>query len=197
MEVKAKAKQIRMSPRKTRLVIDIVRGLDLGDALSRLSLLNKKAAKPILKLLKSALANAENNFNLEKSNLFVREIKVDGGQILYRWMPKAQGRATPIRKRTSIISVILGEKVSSEEITKKKSKKIPTQKVSKKKNEATKEKVEMKQQEIAKDDVSAKKEDIVNVSRKAGRVEPTKTKNINAKKEKGVFKKVFRRKSGM
>jgi len=194
MEVKAQAKQIRISPRKTRLVIDIVRGLKLNDALARLSLLNKKAAKPILKLLKSAQSNAENNFNLDKNNLYIKEIKVDEGQILYRWMPKAQGRATPIRKRSSRINVVLAEIVASEKANDKKVKKIETQKVKRKKGEVNVEKVDVESEKVKEADSVAKKEDF---SRKAGHSETTKVKNINAKKEKGVFKKVFRRKSGM
>ena len=113
MEVKAKAKHIRMSPQKVRLVADIVRGMGALQSLDQLRFTNKLAAKPISKLISSAIASATNNFELDKSNLFIKEIRVDEGTTLKRWAPKARGRATPLRKRTSHISLILAELVDS------------------------------------------------------------------------------------
>lgn len=115
MEVKAKVKHIRMSPRKVRLVVDVVRGLEVEKAIDQLDFMNKKAVTPVKKLLESAIANAENNFDLEKNNLFIKEIRVDESRTLKRWMPRARGRATPIRKRMSHINLILGELVDSGE----------------------------------------------------------------------------------
>lgn len=120
MEVKAKAKHIRISPKKTRLVVDVVRGMGAKKALDQLSFLNKKASKPVKKLIESCMANAENNYELDKNNLFVKEICVDEGKTLHRFIPRAYGRATPIRKRTSHITVILGEIKDSGKVEPKK-----------------------------------------------------------------------------
>ena len=109
MDTKAQTKYLHTSPRKVRLVVDVVRGLGVDEALNRLRLLDKKASRPVAKLLAAASANAEHNFELERGNLYVKEIKVDEAPTLKRWMPRAHGRATTIRKRMSNISVTLGE----------------------------------------------------------------------------------------
>jgi large subunit ribosomal protein L22 len=109
MEIKANVKNIRISPRKVRLVAGLVRGAHVNVALDQLNFTPRLAKKPIIKLLNSAIANAVHNFELDKNNLFIKEIKVDEGTVLKRWMPRAHGRATPIRKKTSHISIILGE----------------------------------------------------------------------------------------
>ena len=109
MEVKAKLKHLRMSPRKVRLVASLIRGLEIEKAIDQLKFANKKAAKPVEKLLNSCIANGVNNFGLEKENLLIKEIKVDDGATLKRWMPRAHGRATPIRKRCSHVSITLSE----------------------------------------------------------------------------------------
>jgi len=99
-----------MSPRKIRLVADLVRGMDVEEAEIQLKFLTKKAAKPILKLLNSAVANASHNFGIEKSNLFISEIQVNEGPILKRWRARAMGRAAPIMKRTSHLNLVLETK---------------------------------------------------------------------------------------
>lgn len=109
MEITAKAKHIRMSARKVRLVADVIRGLQVEKALAQLKFINKLAGGPVAKVVNSAIANAEHNYSLEKSNLFVKEIRIDEGQTLDRWMPKAHGRATPIRKKSSHINIVLAE----------------------------------------------------------------------------------------
>jgi large subunit ribosomal protein L22 len=109
MEVKANVKYVRMSPRKVRLVLDVIRKMPVEQAQAQLNHIGKKAAEPIAKLVNSAIANAENNFNLKKSNLFIKEIKAGEGPKLKRWMPRAFGRATLIRKRTSHIDIVLAE----------------------------------------------------------------------------------------
>lgn len=109
MEVKASLKHLRMSAQKIRLVIDVVRGLPVTEALDQLRFINKLAARPVEKLLKSAIANAENTFNMEKTNLMISSIKADEGVTLKRWMPRAHGRATSIRKRASHITLTLKE----------------------------------------------------------------------------------------
>ena len=122
MEVKAKLNRIQVSPRKVRLVIDTIRGLDTEEAIDQLQFSSKGVAKPILKLLNSAISNADNNFKLEKSNLFIKKIFVNEGITLHRWKPRAMGRATPIQKRSSVITIILDEKAPS----KKKSTSAPS-----------------------------------------------------------------------
>ena len=118
----AKLRHLRMAPRKVRLVADLIRGIAVEKALLRLQVLKKEAKRPVLKLLESGIANATNNFQIEKDTLRVKSITVDGGPILYRWMPKAMGRATPIRKRTSHITIVLEGEVN-EKKAKKESKK--------------------------------------------------------------------------
>lgn len=98
-----------MSPRKVRLVIDVIRKLPVSSALDQLQFVNKLAAEPVAKLIKSAIANAENTYGLAKDNLFIKEIRSDEGVMLKRWMPRAHGRATSIRKRGCHLSLVLGE----------------------------------------------------------------------------------------
>ena len=110
MEVKAKAKYIRMSSRKVKLVIDLIRGKSVKEAETILTFVRKEAARPVLKLLKSDIANAVNNFKLDEKNLYVKRIAADQGPALKRWRPRAFGRAAPIKKHTCHISIILDEK---------------------------------------------------------------------------------------
>jgi len=107
MEVNATARYIHMSPRKVRLVIDVIRGLGVAEARSQLHVMKKAAAEPVSKLLESAIANAVHNFNLNADELYVKRIMADGGPVLGRWRARAFGRAAPIRKRTSHISITL------------------------------------------------------------------------------------------
>ena len=98
-----------MSPRKVRLVASLVRNLTVTEALNQLNFSQKLAAKPVRKLIDSGIANAVNNYELDKDNLFVKTIEVGEGPTLKRWLPRARGRATPLRKRTSHINLVLGE----------------------------------------------------------------------------------------
>lgn len=113
MEVTAKARYIRMSVRKVRLVVDVIRGMQVDRALAQLRFMKKAAALPVAKVVASAVANAEHNLGLDRENLIVKKITADGGPILYRWHPRAFGRAAPIRKRTAHITVVLGERAGS------------------------------------------------------------------------------------
>ena len=108
-KITAKLSYLRMGPRKVRLVADLVKGKKLEKALDILAVTNKVPAKPMLKLLRSASANAKHNFGLEASVLRVKSILVDGGPILKRYMPRAHGSASPIRKRTCHVNVELEE----------------------------------------------------------------------------------------
>lgn len=113
MQVRAKVRNLRMSPKKIRLVVDVIRGLDVDEAYSQLAFITKKAVRPVKKLLDSAIANATNNFGLRQDNLYIKEIMVDGGPVLKRWRPRAFGRASKIVKRTSHIFIVLSERVPS------------------------------------------------------------------------------------
>lgn len=133
MEVKAFARHIKTSPRKIRLVVDHIRGLNVTEAENRLAVSSKWASEPVDKLLKSAIANAVHNFKLDKSKLSVKTIYVDGGPTLKRFRPRAFGRAAAIRKRTSHIGIILtDEPIVSKKIKKNfKSKQAKTKKLAK------------------------------------------------------------------
>ncbi|CAM3496669.1 50S ribosomal protein L22 [Hydrogenibacillus schlegelii] len=107
---RAVARGVRISPRKARLVIDLIRGKDVGTALAILRQTPKKAAPIIEKVLRSAIANAENNHDMRPDALYVRACYVDEGPTLKRYRPRAMGRAAQILKRTSHITVIVAEK---------------------------------------------------------------------------------------
>lgn len=109
MESSAKLSSIRLSPRKTRLVVDLVRGKAIQDALNTLRFLPQPSAKLIIKLLRSAVANAEQKGVSDIDRLFVKSIFVDGGAVLKRFLPRAMGRASKIRKPTSHICVTLSD----------------------------------------------------------------------------------------
>jgi large subunit ribosomal protein L22 len=105
--VRASARYVRTAPRKARLVADQVRGLHIEDARALLRFSSRGAARDIAKLIDSAAANAENNYELVADDMKIAEINVDEGPTLRRWRPRALGRATRINKRTSHISVAL------------------------------------------------------------------------------------------
>ncbi len=107
--MKAFLKNHRQTPRKTRLVADLVRGKSVEYAKDILSYTDKKSAMVIKTLIESAVANAK-NLGTDISNLFVKEIRVDEGLKMKRWRPRERGRAAPFRRRTSKISLVLGEK---------------------------------------------------------------------------------------
>jgi len=120
MQVNAKLKYFRIAPRKARLVADLIRGKQVKKAETILNFTVKKAAKPLLKLLKSALANASNNFHLDTDNLYISKITVDEGPKFKRWMPRARGSASEIQKKTSHITLVLDEiKPGKKKIAKK------------------------------------------------------------------------------
>jgi len=110
MEATAKLSYARMSPQKTRLVVDMVRGKGVQEALTLLKFSPQKAAAIVSKLVSSAVANAEQKGVSDIDRLFVKTIMVDQGPVLKRFLPRAQGRATKIRKPTSHIFVVLDEK---------------------------------------------------------------------------------------
>ncbi len=109
METKAVAKYIRVSPQKTRLVADVVRGMDVETAITTLRFMPKKAARILRKVIESAVANADQMETIDVDSLYVKTILIDGGPSLKRFRPRAMGRATRIIKRTSHITVVVDE----------------------------------------------------------------------------------------
>jgi large subunit ribosomal protein L22 len=110
MEAKAEAKFLRIAPRKVQIVCDLIRGKDANTAMAILMTTPKAASEPLAKLLKSACANAENNFSMDPDKLYVSKVYAAPGPILKRIMPRAQGRAFRINKRTSHITLVVSEK---------------------------------------------------------------------------------------
>ncbi|ABS33924.1 MULTISPECIES: 50S ribosomal protein L22 [Clostridium] len=111
MEAKAIVRYVRMSPSKIGVVLDLVRGKDVNEAFAILKYTPKDAAEVIYKALKSAVANAENNLNLDVNSLYISEAHVGQGPTLKRYQPHAQGRAFRIRKRTSHLTLVVKERV--------------------------------------------------------------------------------------
>jgi len=188
-KVTATLKNLRMSPRKVRLVTDSIVGMDVNAAFVQLDHVVKKTSGVMEKLLSSALANAENNFGMDRDNMFISSILVGEGARLKRWLPRAQGRATQILKRTSHIKLELEEKVegknrkSKQELEKERAKRqAEKEKMIK---EATKELEEAEKEEKEEADAqkaSAKKVSVQKETAKKGQ-------------DSGFLKKVFQRKS--
>ena len=109
-QAKAIARTVRIAPRKVRLVVDLIRGKQIGEAVAILRHTPKAASPVVEKVLKSAVANAEHNYELDMNNLVVSEVFVDEGPTLKRFRPRAQGRASAINKRTSHITIVVSEK---------------------------------------------------------------------------------------
>ncbi len=112
MEAKAIANTVRITPRKARLVVDLIRNKDVAEAKAILKLTNKMATEVVLKVLNSACANAEHNYNMDANNLFVKECYVTDGIRMNRMLPRAKGRGDVIQKRTCNITVVVAEKES-------------------------------------------------------------------------------------
>ncbi|MBI4653281.1 50S ribosomal protein L22 [Candidatus Kuenenbacteria bacterium] len=175
----AKAKYVRISPKKIRLVINVIRGLDVIEAENQLKFISKKSCHPVLKLLNSAIANAKHDFDFKKENLYIKEVTVNQGPTLDRWMPRAFGRAAPIRKRTSHVTIILDqkEKTGKEQVTKKSQK------------EEKKNKVEILSKAELLNEVKSNEADEKQFTK-------VKKDKMKFKDKRGFAKKVFNRKSG-
>ena len=203
MQILAKANKIRISPRKVNLVAGLVRGLKVEDAIGQLKFCSKIAAKPLRKLIESGVANAEHNYRLDGKNLIVKEIRVGKGFTLKRWLPRAQGRATPLRKTMSNIDLVLQEIIDSGKVDARKDKveapmklgddvKVNDEKLTKvdgvSGDGSVKDK-KVQKTELAKD---AKTNDKIVDQRGVGRGGHTKIEGG----VKGFASKMFRRKSG-
>jgi large subunit ribosomal protein L22 len=185
MKVSAKLKNLRIAPRKVRLTSGLIKGMDAMEALDQLETLIKKSNPYMKKLLESAISNGENNFGLDKKNLFVFDVVVNAGSALKRWMPKAYGRAGQILKRTSKVEIILEERIegkgrkSKEEMEKEKQTRIEEKKKAEK---AASKDLEEKEKKEEKTDTKNKTAESKELSKKV-------------EKKGGITSKIFRRKS--
>ncbi|MEK7578299.1 MAG: 50S ribosomal protein L22 [Patescibacteria group bacterium] len=168
MQYKFHLNNLRIAPRKTRQVIALIKGSPVEEAETQLKFQTKRAALPILKLLKSGVASAINNFNLSPDNLYVAGIFVDEGPMLKRFRPRAFGRAGAIHKKTSHITLVLEERAATGiKKAKKKMSKI-----------------------VAKKEETPKKEVVMSIPKKAA------PKEIKPKgRFEGITRKIFRRKA--
>lgn len=175
-QAQAILRYLRIAPRKMRLVANIIKRKPINEAEAQLMLHARRAAQPILKLLRSAIANAKNK-KMDVTKLFVSDVRVDQGPMLKRWMPRAQGRATPIHKNTSHVVIVLqeGEKsVQSRFVTE-------TKKVKKEKKESAHEHAHEHEHEAEEPKTKQAKEQELKKEAKAPK--------------KGFAQKMFRRKS--
>jgi large subunit ribosomal protein L22 len=193
MKVTAELNNLRISPRKVKLVADLIKGMNAIEAVSQLDVAIKKTSGYMQKLLLSAMANAENNFGLSKNNLYVLDAVVGAGPTLKRWMPKAYGRAGQILKRTSKVRIVLEERIEGKD--RKSKEQMETEKAERIKKAAQELKKESKKEESKKEEdkaeiKEAKTEKVVDAKAKSG--EGTKKGLGEAKSWKN---KIFRRKS--
>lgn len=184
MKVTAKLNNLIISPRKVRLVADFIKGQDVEDALVQLRNTVKRSSPVVEKLLKSAIANAENNFGLDRDNLYICDARVGEGYRMKRWLPRAFGRASQLLKRTSKVTLVLSERVEG----KNRKSKEQMEKIKKEREEAKKKLEKEIQEQRKKESASAKA-----VADK-GKEKPSYAKASEGKK--GWMKKMFQRKSG-
>lgn len=189
MEIRASLYNIRMSPRKVRLVANLISRMPAAKAKAQLTFLVKKPAPLILKLLNSAVANAKHNFQLEEDNLRVEKIVVQAGATLKRWLPRAMGRASAIHKRTCSIILWLGEVAPS---AKPKRKNIKPEIL--KEGEAMPPAKSDRIEKIETEETDEKKGKGVAPARPYGASGQAKKRNFS-RQTVGNLKKVFRRKS--
>lgn len=111
--VKASANHLHVSPRKMRLVTNLIKGMNVAQAMAQLQHANKKASPMMIKLLQSAVANAKNNFSLQTDHLYVKEVTCDMGKVMKRYFPRARGSAFVIRRKMCHVNLVLEERVHS------------------------------------------------------------------------------------
>jgi large subunit ribosomal protein L22 len=185
MEIKATLNNLRMAPRKVRLAANLIKNMPVPQARAQLMFLVRKPAPFLLKLLNSAAANAKNNFSIKEDNLFVKNVLVEGGPTMKRWLPRAQGRATPLRKRTCSVKIFLGELTP----TGKKAKKV-------KKPEVLKEGESLPESIGGQGQRMAEKKSEVNPKTISSGFNPSRQEKKHAPRQTmGNIKKIFRRKS--
>ncbi|OGI25861.1 MAG: 50S ribosomal protein L22 [Candidatus Moranbacteria bacterium RBG_13_45_13] len=179
MKATAKLNNLRKSPRKVRLVAEFLKGSDVSQAENQLKFLVKGSVPHFEKLLKSAVANAENNFGLDRDNLYIKDIVVDESSKLKRWLPRAHGRASLLLKRTCNVEIILDEKVKG-----KGRKKVAKQEIKDVKKTEIEEKIGEEEQKETKKEIIKEKEEKEFIDEKKKMAE-----------SKSFLKRVFRRKS--
>jgi len=189
MEITAKLSHLRISPRKVRVVANLVKGLDAAQAEQQLMFNGRRASRSLLKLLHSAIANAKHNFNLTKDNLYVSNIRVDQGPALKRWRARAMGRGAQILKRTSHVLLVLAPKVEIASSKRKVKKQQPEveERLSKASGVVPQEKAIAPDKKIAVDKTDKKWA--------SAKLRQEKKRFYTADKFKGAAQKVFRRKS--
>jgi len=174
MKVTASLNYLRISPRKVRTVVDVVRGMRADEALNQLNFANKRAGLPVAKLLKSAIANAEHNMMLNKETLKISSITVDEGPALKRFKAKGFGRASQIQRKTSHITVVLeGDRMP----------------------EAPKKKKETAKAEVVSTDSSAEASQVKTAEVSTDKSLRAADKKIGDRKKDSFTKRIFRRKS--
>jgi large subunit ribosomal protein L22 len=191
MKVTAELNNLRISPRKVKLVADLIKGMDAVEAVAQLDVAIKKTSGYMQKLLLSAIANGENNFGLSKDNLYVLDAVVGAGPTLKRWMPKAYGRAGQILKRTSKVRIVLEERIEGKD---RKSKEQLEKERTEKAKRATEElkKEEEKKEEQKEEEIKEGKTEKVTAETKVKNADKTKK---TAAEPKSWKNKIFRRKS--
>jgi len=142
--MKAFLKNYHQSPRKVRLVATLITGKKVNTALTELDFIEKRASLPIKQLIMSAVANAQNNFNLDRNDLYIKELRVDKGIVMKRMMPGAHGRGYPLKRRTSHVAVLLDIKVEKEKVKKTEKTAPKTKEVKAEKPKAVKKTVSKK-----------------------------------------------------
>lgn len=189
MKVTAKLKNLRIAPRKVRLVADAIKGMNTDVALVQVKNIIKRSSDDMEKLLKSAIANAENNFGLDRTNLYVSDIQVGEGPRMKRWLPRAHGRATLILKRTSHVYLTLDEREegknrkSKEQLEKEKAERI-----------ADKEKLRKEYEKALEEDAKEEAEGEDKAAASSAKKDNSKSATKKGQ-QSGWMKKVFQRKS--
>jgi large subunit ribosomal protein L22 len=179
--ITAKLKHLNIAPRKTRFVADTVRGLSVNEAEAELLLRSRRPATPLLKLLRSAVANAKSSHQVDPAKLYIKEIRVDEGPVMKRYMPRAFGRTNLIEKKTSHVTLVLGV---SEEAKESRFTVVPKPKKEKK------EKQEKKTLRKSQGGEKPGEEKTEPEKKKSGSQQAKKVD-----KKPGFFRKAFRRKS--
>ena len=193
MQVQARSKYLKISAKKMRLVAVTIKGMDVSYALDYLKFFPHKASPLISKTLHSAIANAEHNFNLDSHNLFVKRIFADEGTMLKRWRARAFGRATPIHKKSSHLTIILEERVPSKKEIKTKDSKLQEPSILKtEENLQTKEEQKKELKDELKDEIKESGEG----REQEGKYRKEQNLKRAQNKSKAItLKKIFRRKS--
>lgn len=193
MEIRAKGKYLRVSSKKLRQVIDLIRGLSVLEAQNQLKVIPKRAAKFVLKLLNSAIANAKTNFGLKEEDIYIEKIFANQGPSLKRFEPRAFGRAGPIKKRSSHLEIILNKtEISLTKISPRKTPLIKPEIAPPLKEIKPEEKIFKEKEAIER---PSQPKSIFDIRRKGTRRTKQHLDKVGRKKKGGIIERVFRRKA--